>query len=189
MHETVQQGHSQTPKVQPSPLTWVSGQPFARKGDSMPIHQCWVRQSHRERDRKKSSCLPLSPARRVSGRLATWEFREQGKFPGILWDSTLWVAWSLRPHSTDWQQKETVSIARLPPAWWFCPLTQMTQGVPEHLVNHFPPFPPAFGKEMRKRIINEESENMGHPLQIPSEVSWQIGALKLFVPSTAGISF
>ena len=53
-------------------------------------------------------------------------------------------------------KRETVSIARLL-------LAQMTQGVPGHLVNHFPPFPPAFGKETRKRTIKEESGNRTFP--------------------------
>ena len=116
-HETVRQGHCQTPKGQSSSLTWISGQPFARKGDSMPIHQCWVRWSHGERDHKKSLCWPLSPASRVSGPLATWEFWEQRKFPAILWEFVLWFAWSLRLYSTDWQQREKLC----PPPDFFLP--------------------------------------------------------------------
>lgn len=60
-------------------------------------------------------------------------------------------------------KRETVSTARLLSAWWFYPLAQMTQGVPGHLVNHFPPFPSAFGKETRTRTIKEETGNRGPP--------------------------
>lgn len=90
-----------------SPLLWPEYRVSPLRGREIQcpsISAGWDGATEKEIARNLRVCLWAQQGGSQAG-LPHESFESKGNSQA-LWDFMLWVAWSLRPHSTDWQQKE-----------------------------------------------------------------------------------